>query len=127
MRSKIIFGFLLLMSSAILLSTELGFAEEQKLYLINMNSSVEDKMQINVGTLAGQTKTIYHTVTINASDTAHIPDYYWYNDGQWQGNLKLQSWQDYREHPKIHGFICTYKGTVFNGAAPASRKLVRIE
>lgn len=124
MKKKIIFGLLLLMSSTILIPSKLAFAEEQNLYVINMNSNVGNETQIKVGTLAVQIKTIYHTVTINASDTAHIPDYYWYNDGQWRGNLKLQSWQDYREHPQIHGFICTYKGTVSNSGAPANKNIL---
>ena len=50
-----------------------------------------------------------------------IPNYYWYDDGQFRGNLKLQRWQDYGEDPNIRGYICTYGGYVTNGSSPAQR------
>lgn len=42
-----------------------------------------------------------------------IPDYYWHDNGQFRGNLKLQRWQDYGEDPNIRGNICTYGGSEF--------------
>ncbi|ELS0478073.1 hypothetical protein R4Y59_002681 [Enterococcus faecalis] len=67
------------------------------------------------------TKFIYQTITIRKG--ASIPNHYWYDDGQFRENLKLQRWQDYGENPNIRGYICTYGGYVTNGSSPAQRFL----
>lgn len=66
-------------------------------------------------------KVINYTITIRKG--ASIPDYYWYDNGQFRGNLKLVGWEDYSEHPTIKGCICTYRGTIYNGATPSTRAL----
>ncbi|MFC0616178.1 hypothetical protein [Enterococcus faecalis] len=94
------------------------FAEE------NHSSTLQEEFNIsdtNYSLSRTTTKFIYQTITIRKG--ASIPNYYWYDDGQFRGNLKLQRWQDYGEDPNIRGYICTYGGYVTNGSSPAQRFL----
>jgi hypothetical protein len=50
------------------------------------------------------------------------PNYYYYNDGQFKGNLTLYKWYDEKETTGL--FKCYYKGTVYNGPAPGSKNLI---
>ncbi|EGO7986477.1 hypothetical protein FEW53_002620 [Enterococcus faecalis] len=63
------------------------------------------------------TKFIYQTIIIRKG--TRIPNYYWYDDGQFRENLKLQRWQDYGEN--LRGYICTYGGYITNGSSTAQR------
>ncbi len=90
----------------------------------NHSSTLQEEFNIsdtNYSLSRTTTKFIYQTITIRKG--ASIPNYYWYDDGQFRGNLKLQRWQDYGEDPNIRGYICTYGGYVTNGSSPAQRFL----
>lgn len=50
------------------------------------------------------------------------PTYYYYNDGQFRGNLTLFKWYDEKETTGL--FKCYYRGTVYNGPAPGSKLLI---
>ncbi|MDT2836926.1 hypothetical protein P7H50_08515 [Enterococcus durans] len=90
------------------------FASEDR--LLNSMSQIEMK------STSKYISSYYVVYNAKQSNMVLPPNYYYYNDGQFRGNLKLYKWYDEKETTGL--FKCYYSGTVYNGPAPGSKAVI---
>ncbi len=100
--------------------------------LINLSNSINvfaseehvlnDTAQIETKASSKYISSYYVVYNAKQGNMSLPPNYYYYNDGQFRGNLTLFKWYDEKETTGL--FKCYYRGTVYNGATPGSKSLI---
>ena len=72
--------------------------------------AAENIKPLEINTVSTTRKLYNHVVVIKKGN--HIPDKWYFNNGVMHGNLKLSSWEDKVEDPKVKGYRCIYSGNV---------------